>query len=270
MHVGGSMDEWGDLVPEDVTFGEVRYPPGGNFGPRVQPFLQLVFLHSGWMTVWIDEAPRRAEAGTVALLLPGHREHFAFAETCETHHSWLHASIPSLSAAAHKSLTALPWPIPLSMSANDALRQALLLRSSALPTAPLLRRAIGAQLIWQYIGEASLIRTGHAVGLHPAIEQARQFMAAHLDWPCSVATIARAAAVSPAHLTRLFKQQLNTTPNEYLWQRRIEYGVELLQHTGLAVGEVAERCGFQTSYHFSRRIRQATGRTPSEIRNEKG
>ncbi|MBO0781157.1 MAG: AraC family transcriptional regulator, partial [Ktedonobacteraceae bacterium] len=38
------------------------------------------------------------------------------------------------------------------------------------------------------------------------------------------------------------------------------------EQTGLSVGVVAERCGFQSRYHFSRRIRQAVGYTPLEVR----
>src|SRR5207237_610785 len=45
------------LWPEEVSVGEVIYPPGGAFGPRLQRNLQLIILHSGQMTVWIDDVP---------------------------------------------------------------------------------------------------------------------------------------------------------------------------------------------------------------------
>ena len=52
----------------------------------------------------------------------------------------------------------------------------------------------------------------------------------------------------------------------YVWARRVDAGVELLSGTGLPVGTIAERCGFQTSFHFARRVRRATGATPTEVR----
>jgi AraC-like DNA-binding protein len=51
-----------------------------------------------------------------------------------------------------------------------------------------------------------------------------------------------------------------------VWSRRVDAGVELLTGTGLPVGAIAERCGFQTSFHFARRVRRATGATPTEVR----
>jgi len=42
--------------------------------------------------------------------------------------------------------------------------------------------------------------------------------------------------------------------------------VDLLANTGLPVGEVARRSGFRSVYHFSRRVKQATGMAPTELR----
>ena len=73
---------------EHVCFGEVLYQPGGSCGPRVQRDCQLVFLHSGSLSVLVDGQRRRLAPGHVALFLPGSTEDFAFSETHPTHHSW--------------------------------------------------------------------------------------------------------------------------------------------------------------------------------------
>jgi hypothetical protein len=39
-----------DILPNAVSVGEITYPPGGTLGPRLQPNLQLVIVHSGQMT----------------------------------------------------------------------------------------------------------------------------------------------------------------------------------------------------------------------------
>ena len=254
------------MWPVHVTAGDVLYPPGGAFGPRVQPFVQLVLLHSGSMTVWIDGTPRHVGSAHVALLLPGHTERFAFAETEETFHSWMHADMPALPAELRARLEALPWSIPLSPALADLQRQAIGLRATSLPTAHVLLITVGAQMLWRYIGEAEQQTASHVTGDHPAVERARQFIDAQIGEPCDLAAIAAAAAISPAHLVRLFRAQLGTTPIAYLWQRRVARGIELLTYTGLPIGMIAERCGFQTSYHFSRKIHAATGKAPRALR----
>jgi AraC family transcriptional regulator of arabinose operon len=88
----------------------------------------------------------------------------------------------------------------------------------------------------------------------------------HYPEEVSLNRLALVASVTPEHLIRLFNKHLGVTPIQYLWQHRIDRGLHLLRNTGLSVGEIAEQCGFKTSYHFTRSIKQATGRAPTEIR----
>ena len=254
--------------PEEASVGEVVYPPEGTFGPRLQRNLQLILIHSGHMTVWIDGELRTAPMNTVCVLFPGHEERFAFAEECETWHSWLHVFLSRPPKALLTRLAQLPWPLPLSSSMTDLMYEALLLRNSPLSTAAMLRKALAVQMIWRYVGEGELLMAGPTIPLDTAVEQARQFISTHLAEPLTLTMIAEAAAVSPPHLVRLFRSQLHTTPMAYLWERRVAAGIELLRQTGLSVGEIAQCCGFLTSHHFSRRVRQATGLTPLEVRQQ--
>jgi AraC family transcriptional regulator of arabinose operon len=254
--------------PEEVSVGEVVYPPGGTFGPRMQRNLQLILLHSGHMTVWIDGVQHTAPADTMCVFFPGHEERFAFAQDCETWHSWLHVFLSRPPETLLARLARLPWPLPLSTSMTSLMHDALMLRHSQLSTAGTLRKTLAMQMIWRYIGEGELQMAHTAMPLDSAVEQARQFISAHLAEPLTLARIADAAAVSPPHLIRLFHSQLNTTPMNYLWERRVALGIDLLKQTGLGVTEIARRCGFQTSHHFSRRVRQATGLTPLEVRQQ--
>jgi AraC family transcriptional regulator of arabinose operon len=254
--------------PEKVSIGEVAYPSGGTFGPRRQRNLQLVIVHTGHMTIWIDEVPHTTTANTMGVLFPGHEERFVFAKECETWHSWLHVFHPQFPGKLLTRLKQLPWPLPLSPAMSDLTHEALMLRHSPLPTADELLKALAIQMIWRYIGEGELQINGTIAPLDPALENARRFISLHLTEPLTLSIIAAEAAVSPSHLIRMFRIQLNTTPMNYLWERRVAMGIELLLQTGLGVREIALRCGFQTSHHFSRRVRQATGFTPLEVREQ--
>jgi AraC-like DNA-binding protein/quercetin dioxygenase-like cupin family protein len=249
-----------EIDPARVSVGEVVYPPGGRLGPRRQDDTQLVLVHTGSARIAIDDAsPATHRAGTVALLLPGHREHFAFDDDAPTRHSWVQAhgvGVPE----------GLPAALPLSTTLAELVRATVEAARTPLSTARPLVAALAAAALLRYAGEAE----SGAGGPGGAVDLARAFMHAHVADPdVGLAEVAAAAHVSPPHLVRRFRAELGITPIAYLWQRRVATGVDLLKHTGLPVGDVAARSGFKSVYHFSRRVSEVTGRSPTRLRRER-
>jgi AraC-like DNA-binding protein len=252
-----------EIDPERISVGEVVYPPGGRLGPRRQRDLQLVLVHRGSAAIAIDDEPPVAHAaGTVALLLPGHRETFAFADDQTTHHSWIQAHI----GPAPDRFVVLPRALPLSGALADLVAEAVAVSRTPLSTARPLLAALAAAALWRYAGEAE---SGPALA-DDAVDRARRHAHAHLADPqLDLTQLARAAHVSPPHLVRRFRAELGVTPMAYLWRRRVAHGVDLLTHTGLPVGDVATRSGFKSVYHFSRRVKEQTGLAPTALRRER-
>ncbi len=252
--------------PQEVSVGEVIYPPGGTLGPRYQKTLQLVLLYSGHMRLWVDGTMREAASKSVCILLPEHEEYFAFDTRSETHHSWVHIALPTFSPELLARLQQLVWPLPLSPLMTQFMREALMLQTMPFPTSQEMLKALALLMLWRSIGEGehALLPSNNSP---PALlVQAQQFILTHLQEPITLQQIAQASAVSPFHLIRLFQKHLSLTPIAYLWQQRIAEGIKMLEQTGLPIGTIASQCGFQSRYHFSRRIRQETGSTPQEIR----
>src|SRR5919199_6221988 len=71
-----------------VVFGDVRYPPGGTFGPRVQQDFQIVIIYEGEARITIDGQELYVPGHHAALLLPTRCELFHFAATEATRHTW--------------------------------------------------------------------------------------------------------------------------------------------------------------------------------------
>ena len=250
------------LWPSKVSVGEVTYPPGGRLGPRRQHDIQLVLVHAGSMTVTVDDDTRPTQrGGSVSLLLPGHTETFAFDTTRPTRHSWIQANVPDIPEELEARLAGLPTALPASTSMASLARETL----AAAHAEPLLQALVAASL-WRYITEAER-------GIDPRstlAETARELLHAELHDPnLDLASLARACNVSAAHLVRVFRRETGVSPIAYLWQRRVATGVDLLANTGLPVGAIADRCGFKTVYHFSRRVKQATGTSPTKVRRRR-
>ena len=247
-----------------VSAGEVVYPPGGRLGPRWQRDVQLVLIHDGSARIAVDDEQRAVlNAGAVGLLLPGHREQFAFADDAETRHSWIQARV---AAPPVERLAALPAALPASTALTQLVREAVAVARTPLSTAEPLLAALAAAAFWRYAGEAeSQVR-----GPGETAERARRFLHDHLADPgVDLEQTARAAHVTPAHLVRRFRAELGITPMAYLWQRRVASGIDLLTNTGLPVGAIAARTGFKSVYHFSRRVKEQTGAPPTQIRRER-
>jgi AraC-like DNA-binding protein len=249
------------LHPVRVSAGEVVYPPGGRLGPRWQHDIELVLLHSGSARIAVDdEPPLVMRPDSLAVLLPGHRESFEFDPRAETHHSWVQLGI---AGPVPDRLVRAPRALRASTAMAQLVREAVSSARAPLPTADELVAALAAAALWRYAGEAEAGVDGPA----DAVELARRYLDLHAgDAGVSLERVAAAAHVTPAHLVRRFRAELGSTPIAYLWERRVGAGVELLTNTGLPVGEIARRSGFRSVYHFSRRVKEATGMPPTELR----
>ncbi|MDB5076997.1 MAG: transcriptional regulator, AraC family, partial [Chloroflexi bacterium] len=82
----------------------------------------------------------------------------------------------------------------------------------------------------------------------------------------TVKELAVEVGVSPEHLVRLFREHQGTTPGAVLRKERLARALQLLTRTGLSITEVAHVTGYASSQHFARSLRQATGRSATELR----
>ncbi|MBU4198996.1 MAG: AraC family transcriptional regulator [Verrucomicrobia bacterium] len=80
----------------------------------------------------------------------------------------------------------------------------------------------------------------------------------------SVATLADQLYISPDYLRHAFKNHSRHSPIQHILNARIEKAKTLLTGDDLRIKEVADRCGFENTFYFSRFFRKLTGYTPSQ------
>ena len=80
--------------------------------------------------------------------------------------------------------------------------------------------------------------------------------------------LAQASGLSKSRLSHLFIEQIGVTPMEYLEGKRMNQARQLLSHSAFPVYTIAEMCGFESPYYFTRRFSLTQGCSPSAYRTK--
>ena len=96
--------------------------------------------------------------------------------------------------------------------------------------------------------------------------RARDFADARYRDPITVADMAQAARLSPAHFSRQFRAAFGESPHQYLLTRRLERAATLLRTTDWTVARVCTAVGLTSVGSFTTSFGRMYGRSPGEYR----
>ncbi|MBB3751214.1 AraC-like DNA-binding protein [Mycolicibacterium sp. BK634] len=99
---------------------------------------------------------------------------------------------------------------------------------------------------------------------HPQLKQAVDLVRADPANPADIVTIARAVALSPDYLGRLFKKQTGTSFSATTRWIRLLAGMEYLHHGG-SVTDAAHSAGFTDGAHANRACWEMLGGSPRDL-----
>src|SRR6266852_9278774 len=97
--------------------------------------------------------------------------------------------------------------------------------------------------------------------VHERLCRARTYIDECYDLPLDLDEISKQACLSRYHFLRLVRDTFETTPHQYLIQRRIEKAKELLRSRQLSVTDVCFEVGFQSLGSFSTLFHRCVGNT---------
>ena len=90
----------------------------------------------------------------------------------------------------------------------------------------------------------------------------------HIMDRITINELAEAVSISPAHLSRIFKQETGISVSEYIRQRKIDMAKNLLRFSNYDFVEIAAMLSYSSQSHFIQHFRSQVGMTPKTYRKQ--
>ncbi len=265
-------DEWARLYSRpdvyDLEFLQAKFVRH-RYARHVHEFYVFGIIESGLQTFSYRRDKHRTAPGGVIILNPD--EPHTGEPAAQGGFIWkaIYPS-PELMRDAASQITGRSQPLPFFSDpvvydpelATQLLRlhQALLAPESSLPSETHLL-AFLTTLITRYAD--ARISAAEPQPNRAAIRRVRDYLEAHYADDLSLNQLARVAALSPYHLSRLFCDQFGIPPHAYLESIRIRHARRLLA-SGVPIVEVALETGFADQSHFTQRFKRMVGVPPGQ------
>ena len=100
------------------------------------------------------------------------------------------------------------------------------------------------------------------------IREAIHFIEQYYKNAITIDQVASFCGLNRTYFSRLFKEVMGQTPQDYLAHYRISKAVELMRNTNLSIGEIAAMVGYPNQLYFSKVFRKIHGLPPRTWRQE--
>ena len=90
----------------------------------------------------------------------------------------------------------------------------------------------------------------------------------HLHTRITVATLADHIGLSPAYLSRLFKEETDMSISEYIRRKKLETAKSMLAYSDYSLSNISSILAFPSHSYFTETFRKAFKLTPSEYRSK--
>jgi len=227
---------------------------GAEHAAHSHAFDQLVLPLDGELLIEVGGREGRLMPGRVAVVASGER-HTQMAGA--TNHSLILDLAPQALSGEAEHLLRQPF-LAISPAATKLI-DFMGLTLARIPLSPTMR-AQWANLLLDALGRPATAASRLAPLLQ-AIERAPGDA-----W--TTPRMAALAALSTSRLHAVFREELQCTPMAWVTSQRMQLARELLQHTRLAIGEVAWRCGYADQSAFARAFNRACGTSPAAMRQQ--
>ncbi len=250
------------------NYGYQKCAPGYAWGPGVRDHYLIHYVVSGRGTLELEGRTFVLGPGDAFLIRPDVPARYAAAASDPWEYYWV--------GFAGVSAGSVPGPDWLCrrerrvrLAEGDRFRRSLLeiykARGSGYPSA--VRMAAIFRPPWACLMEATPPSGEKALALYA--RHGAEFIHQNYSRGPTIEEVARQVGVSRSYLYRAFRAEFACSPSDYLARCRIRRACQLLRHSTLSVGAVANSVGFEDHFYFSRTFRRITGVSPTAYRTQR-
>lgn len=93
-----------------------------------------------------------------------------------------------------------------------------------------------------------------------------QYIYKHIKEPIKIGEIANSLDISTSYLSRIFREVVSVSVNQFITTTKMERASHYLQYTNVPIQQIATRLGYSDSYYFSRVFKKEYHVSPKTFR----
>ena len=255
-------------------YGWEQCAPLHSFGPFVRNHYLFHYILSGQGVLHSDDGDGVTHhyylgPGRGFLICPGQVNTYSADEKTPWKYTWV--EFDGLRAAEYLEAAGLgvnqPLYEPRDLRLGAAVGERLLYIADHADASPL--HLVGQLCLFldQLISSSSTrreIRGGQLRDFY--IQEAVCYIKQNYPYPITDEEIANACKLNRSYFSKLFKEIIGSTPQEFLINLRLSEAAEQMKTTSASIGDIAVRCGYPNQLHFSQAFKKRYGLPPREWR----
>ena len=214
------------------------------------------------VTLRVDDRAIRLHEGEGILILPFQFHHYVEPETEDMR--WMFVTFDDGDVARYEALRFRPFSLTPEISGLAADLVASYLQEG--PESDILPLWL-ALLLARLRRQEPVKREGQMTAIAPGMVMQVNQLVHQNSQPLGIKEIAGALGISQSHLRARFRASCGVSLGKHLRRLRLEKACGLLRLTPNRVSEIAELCGFNSIYHFSRAFHAQYGVSPMAYRH---
>lgn len=223
---------------------------------------RLYYIHSGNLTVLLDNVPQALKPGCIYLIPQNLKFELLLTPETRVDHTFLDfVSLPAVKMDSFIEIDPTRYPL------IDGAAKILFALTEAYPTYMCDDHLEFTPLVESYL-ENTLFLINREFPINTIadtrINQALEYIHRHYDQEITLETLTEITNLEKNYFIRLFKQYMNLTPYQYIKKYRFNAALSLIKRK-FPLSDVALQIGYSDISAFSHAFKRIYGISPSEL-----